>query len=141
MSQHRYPHNNRRVIQVGPLTHFGGHNTWSFVYYHGQAEEMNDQYQLERIANKDDERWEAPDLVGSDTPLDHISDGWLIRLLHVNGQELWGFLWSAEASYGWDEDNQQGLWLARRRGLIVHPDDEKSYDYARKCYDERRNHL
>lgn len=136
----RHPHNNRRRIKVGPHCHPEMPHTWSWIYFHQQAEDMNSAFVDECVEGRVMD-WQAPDLVGCDTPVNCISDGTLIRLEHLNGQELWAMLWSAEAEYQWDENQEIGMWTARRRGLVICPGDDKAYEYARKCYDERRSHL
>jgi hypothetical protein len=125
-----------KIIKVGPFSQRDLPHVWSWIYFHGKAEDMNNGYQDELGLE-----WEAPDLVRSDTPIEEVADGRLIRLQHVNGTDLFGSIWSGDCEYRRDFETGECAFHARRRGLICLIDDDESLDYAIDSYDKKKRHL
>jgi len=114
---------------------------WSWVYFHGKAEDHVLAYQDHLLLKGDIEQWQAPDLVRSNIPIEQVEDGKFKRVTFIDGTEMLLVLWSQEAEYKQDYETGVFMFKGRRRGLICLWDDEEAQDYAFKCYDERRNHL
>lgn len=132
----------RKLIKVGPLSQRDLPHFWSWIYFHGKAEDMNNGYQ-EKLIEQDPENfsWEAPDLVRSDTPIEEVADARLHRIQHVDGTDLFATLWSGDAEYRYDQETKTYGFNARRRGLICLIEDDKSIDYAMECYDKKKRSL
>ena len=114
---------------------------WSWIYFHGKAEDHILAYQDHLLLKGDIDEWQAPDLVRANIPIEQVEDGKFKRVEFLDGTEMLLTLWSQEAEYKQDYETGVFQFKARRRGLITLYDDEEAQEYAFKCYDERRNHL
>lgn len=130
-----------RTITVGSLSDRHLPHVWSWIYFHGDAEDHCNAHQHKRIEAGELEHWEAPDLVRSDTPIEEVADGKFLRVVFVDGTEMIASIWSGDVEYRHDHKTDTYAFHARRRGLICAYDDEKSTDYAFECYDKRRERL
>lgn len=115
-------------VTVGPYQK--DFHCWSFIYFHGEAETLCQDYQ-ESIK---DEWWSAPDLVYSDIPVEEMDDG-INRVLFADGTELFCYLWSSCPA--WRDGKAQVI----RRGLLGLWSDEKALNYASARYSEKTSNL
>lgn len=130
---------NRKII-VGPFSDRSLAHVWSFIYFHSCAEEHVEAHQNTLLEQDSKFIWEAPDLVRSNTQIEHIEDGKFHRVEFVDGTEMIATIWSSQAEYRWSLE--RGFhWVGRRRGLINTYDDEKATDYAFDHYDKRSENL
>ena len=127
----------KTTIKVGPFSQRELPHVWSWIYFHGKAEDTNAAYQDKLIKDNPD-NWEAPDLVRSDTPIEEVADGRLLHVQHVDGSDMFASLWSGDCEYRRNHETGELAFEARRRGLICNIDDEDSLDYAMECYDKKK---
>lgn len=130
-----------REIKVGPLSDRSLPHVWSWIYFHGKAEDHCNAYQFRKVDEGELERWEAPDLVRSDTPIEEVADGKFHRVIFVDGTEMIATIWSGDVEYRQDYKTGEFGFTARRRGLICMLDDENSQEYAFDSYDKRKERL
>ena len=126
---------------VGPLSDKTLPEFWSWIYFHGKAEDHCMKYQEELIHAGALPDWEAPDLVRASIPIEQIEDGRFIRVNFVDGLEMMAVIWSSDPEYKQDYKTGVFNFQARRRGLICLYDDEEATEYAWKCATEKRDHL
>lgn len=135
----------KRPIKVGPLSDRSLPHVWSWIYFHGKAEDLCQEYQHRLIESGELSDWEAPDLVRAEVPIEEVADGNFRRLEFVDGTTMCGVIWSGQAEYRREyfADGTEGplQFFARRRGLICLLDDVESMDYAYECYSKRRDFL
>lgn len=126
---------------LGPLSDRSLPDFWSWIYFHGKAEEYNMEYQDRLLKEGLIENWEAPDLVRASVPVEAVADDRFKRVKHVGGLEMVAVLWSADVEYRQDYETGVLGFHARRRGLICCYDDEEALDYAHEAALKRRDHL
>ena len=131
----------RPTPTVGPLSNRDLPEFWSWIYFHGKAEDHCQKYQDDLIQAGELDDWQAPDLVKASIPIEHLEDSRWHRVNFVDGLEMLLVVWSAEVEYKQDHETGYFKFHARRRGLICLYDDEEAQDYAFQCFAERRPHL
>ena len=119
-----------------------GEFTWSFVYFHGDAEDIANAHQTPDV-NEVGDRWCAPDLVGCDRKLNDqlLSErvngcaSVLARKYHVETGIHQCKVYGVDATlFIWENTGYEPLIMS---GLICLNTDAKSLDYAQRKFDER----
>lgn len=101
---------------------------WYWCYFHGKCEDhVNNQ-----VNQNEEEYWCAPDLISGNISCENLEPG--IYEVSVYDAPAKCFLWEFR-------DSLEQPTKHTKRALVVFESDIHSYEYAKKCYEERKDHV